>query len=164
MSLVTGEALAKYYGAQDVFWDISLRIEHGDKIALTGPNGAGKSTLLRIISGLEKPTAGQVHRKRGLRIGFLSQQAELVGEGTLWEEMEQAFAHLQRLETELRHLERRMARERSPLGRYSTLLEQFERKGGYSYEARIRQVLAGLGFAESDFQRPLSQFSGSMMT
>lgn len=160
MSLVTGEALGKYYGAQDVFWDISLRIEDGDKIALTGPNGVGKSTLLRIISELEEPSAGQVHRKRGLRIGFLAQETEPVGQGTLWEEMERAFVHLERLEKELRRLERRMATERAPLRRYSALLEQFERKGGYTYEARIRQVLAGLGFAEGDFHRPLNEFSG----
>jgi len=160
MPLVTAKGLAKYYGAQDVFWDISLQIGHRDKIALVGPNGEGKSTLLRIIAGLEEPSAGQVHRKRGLRIGFLPQQAELVGEGTLWEEMKQAFAHLQRVEAELRRLERRMAQEGTPLPRYSALLEQFEREGGYAYEAHIRQVLAGLGFSEDDFHRPLNQLSG----
>jgi len=160
MSLVVGDALGKYYGAQDVFWDVSLRIEPGDKIALMGPNGAGKSTLLRVISGAEEPSAGRVHRKRGLRIGYLPQEAELVGERTLWEEMRRCFAHLQRLESELRQLERRMATERAPLDRYSALLEQFERQGGYTYETRIRQVLAGLGFTETDFQRPLNEFSG----
>ncbi len=160
MPLVTAEGLAKYYGAQDVFWDISLQIGHGDKIALVGPNGEGKSTLLRIIAGLEEPTAGRVHRKRGLRIGFLPQQAELAGKGTLWQEMEGVFVHLQRMEAELRDLEQRMAREGAPLSRYSALLEQFEREGGYAYEARIRQVLGGLGFSEEDFHRLLNQLSG----
>ena len=164
MPLVTAKGLAKYYGAQDIFWDISLEIGHRDKIALVGPNGEGKSTLLRIIAGLEEPTAGQVHRKRGLRIGFLPQQAELAGERTLWQEMRQAFVHLQRMEAELRRLERRMAREGLPLPRYGALMEQFEREGGYTYEALIRQVLAGLSFSEGDFQRPLSHLSGGECT
>jgi len=160
MPLVTAKDLGKYYGAQDVFWDLSFQIGHRDKIALIGPNGEGKSTLLRIIAGLEEPSAGQVHRKRGLRIGFLPQQAELVGDRTLWQEMERAFAHLQRMEAELRHLEQRMAQKGASLSRYSALLEQFEREGGYAYEARIRQVLAGLGFDEDDFHRPINQLSG----
>jgi len=164
MPLVTANGLSKYYGGQDVFWDLSLQIGHQDRIALVGPNGEGKSTLLRIIADLEEPTAGQVHRKRGLRIGFLPQQAEMVGERTLWQEMDQTFAHLKRLEVELRRLEQRMALKGASLPRYGALLEQFEREGGYAYEARIRQVLGGLGFSEGDFHRPLNQLSGGEST
>ena len=43
--------LSKNYGIRTLFKDISLNINHGEKIALVGPNGAGKSTLLRIILG-----------------------------------------------------------------------------------------------------------------
>ena len=132
MPLLTAENLAKYYGAQDVFGDISLQINYGDKIALVGPNGEGKSTLLRIIAGLEEPTAGQIHRKRGLNIGFLPQQSELAGERTLWQEMKQVFSHLQAMEVNLRRLERQMAQEGAPLTRYSALLEEFERQGGHT--------------------------------
>lgn len=164
MPLLTAENLAKYYGAQDVFGDISLQINYGDKIALVGPNGEGKSTLLRIIAGLEEPTAGQIHRKRGLNIGFLPQQSELAGERTLWQEMKQVFSHLQAMEVNLRRLERQMAQEGAPLTRYSALLEEFERQGGYVYNARIHQVLAGLGFKEGSFEQSLNQLSGGEST
>jgi ATP-binding cassette subfamily F protein 3 len=164
MPLVTAKGVSKYYGAQDVFWDLSFQIGHQDKIALVGPNGEGKSTLLRIIADLQEPTAGQVHRKRGLRIGFLPQEADLVGERTLRQEMEQTFARLQHMEAELHRLEQRMAQKGTSLPRYSALLEQFDREGGYAYEARIRQVLGGLGFSEGDFHRPLGQLSGGEST
>ena len=41
MSTLTANGLAKSYGAQDVFWDVSLQIGRGDKVALIGPNGHG---------------------------------------------------------------------------------------------------------------------------
>ena len=56
---------------------INAAIAHGDRIGLVGANGAGKTTLLRIAAGLEPPDAGEVTRKSGLKIGLLTQEANL---------------------------------------------------------------------------------------
>ena len=50
--------LRKAYGPLNVFRDVNLHIERGDRIALVGPNGSGKSTLMRMLSGEEAPDAG----------------------------------------------------------------------------------------------------------
>ena len=42
--------------------DISLDLEHGDRVALLGHNGAGKTTLLRVLAGAYEPTAGVIRR------------------------------------------------------------------------------------------------------
>ncbi|MFO8035842.1 MAG: ABC transporter ATP-binding protein [Anaerolineales bacterium] len=48
------------YGFLQVLWDVSLKVEKGEFVALVGPNGAGKSTTLRTVAGLIKPKAGEV--------------------------------------------------------------------------------------------------------
>lgn len=53
-------AINANYDFLQVLWDVSLRVEEGEFVALIGPNGAGKTTTLRTIAGLLLPTAGQV--------------------------------------------------------------------------------------------------------
>jgi ATP-binding cassette subfamily F protein 3 len=178
MSILTASDLAKSYGPQDVFEGVSFEIPHGAKIALIGPNGSGKTTLLRLIMGLEEPSSGTIHRAKGLRLGYLPQQANAVapmypsaytrsGAGTLWQAMLEVFAHLQAQAAELRRLEAEMAHaatREEALQRYGPELEAFELAGGYTYEQRIEQVLSGLDFVEQDFWRPIAQLSGGQKT
>jgi ABC-type branched-subunit amino acid transport system ATPase component len=48
------------YGEVEVLWDVDLEVGQGEIVALVGSNGAGKTTLLRAVSGLIRPTAGEV--------------------------------------------------------------------------------------------------------
>ncbi len=50
-----------YYGELQALWNVSLKVDEGDLVALVGPNGAGKTTTLRVISGLLKPASGKIH-------------------------------------------------------------------------------------------------------
>ena len=52
------------YGAFTALWDVSLRVEQGEAVAVVGPNGAGKTTLLRVISGLIAPRSGSIQFER----------------------------------------------------------------------------------------------------
>ncbi|PRC42650.1 peptide ABC transporter ATP-binding protein, partial [Mycobacterium sp. ITM-2017-0098] len=54
---------------------VSLRVEHGESVALVGESGSGKSTLLRIVAGLEKATTGDVRLRDGHRPQMVFQDA-----------------------------------------------------------------------------------------
>ncbi len=167
MSIVTANELAKSYGAQDVFWDVSLRIARGDKIALVGRNGTGKTTLLHIIASLDTPTAGRVYKARNLRIAYLPQEADLPSQRTLYDEMLTVFTDLRAQQAKLRRLEQQMAdpaQREEAMQRYGEALQAFELAGGYRYESKIKMVLAGLGFPQEEQHQPLSILSGGQKT
>lgn len=169
MALLTASKLAKYYGASRVFSDLSLQVDRGERVALVGANGCGKSTLLDILAGTLEPDAGTVHMARGLRLGYLPQQPDLSVDGTLWAFMEEAFVDLKRQQTELRRLEALMASEddtvrEQAMVQYGNALDAFERAGGFTYEARIGQVLSGLGFEDHEFEQPVAHLSGGERT
>jgi branched-chain amino acid transport system ATP-binding protein len=48
------------YGDFTALWDVSLRVDAGEAVAVVGPNGAGKTTLMRVISGLVRPRGGSL--------------------------------------------------------------------------------------------------------
>jgi ATP-binding cassette subfamily F protein 3 len=167
MPLLSTVDLAKAYGPNILFKSISIGIPYGARVGIVGPNGIGKSTLLRVLVGLEEPSAGVVQRARGLTIGYLPQEAGLTGSHTLWEECLSVLGDLTAMEAEMAALEAAMSnplQAEAALERYGKLQAEFERRGGYTYETRIRQTLAGLGFDESDTRRPISQLSVGQRT
>ena len=69
--------LALSYGHQRLLEAVTLSVAPGEKVGLVGRNGSGKTSLLRILAGHQDADAGQVDRRRGLRIGYLPQDPEM---------------------------------------------------------------------------------------
>ena len=169
MALLSTSNLAKYYGPDEIFSQISFEIHQGDCVALVGVNGCGKSTLLDIIAGVLEPDAGTVNHARDIRIGYLPQTPDFDTTGTLWQAMEAVFADLHAQQETLRRLEEQMAspdeaERETALARYGVLLDKFEHAGGFTYETRIGQVLGGLGFRKEEFDMPTAYLSGGEQT
>ena len=77
--------LEVHFGEQVVLDKASLTVHESDMIGLVGRNGSGKSTFLKIISGLMQPDLGEVAERKGLVIGFLSQEYTLDESKTVYE-------------------------------------------------------------------------------
>ncbi|MDE2858922.1 MAG: ABC-F family ATP-binding cassette domain-containing protein [Chloroflexota bacterium] len=171
MSLLVATNLGRFYGADEVFSDVSLAISAGARIGLVGPNGAGKTSLIDILAGLDLPTSGGVTVAKNIRLGYLPQRPELAGAHSLWAEQLKAFADLRdmegQMENQLKALEEQLADPDGydeALERYGSLQAEFERRGGYEYETRIKMVLSGLGFTSGEYEMPLPQLSGGQKT
>jgi ATP-binding cassette subfamily F protein 3 len=167
MSVLTVSNLSKSYGHRDIFAGVTFGVAKGARFAIVGPNGIGKTTLLRILAGVDDASSGTVHRSKGARIGYLPQEADFQMEGTLWEACESVFADLIRQQEELARLEHEMAdpaRAEEILEKYGAMQDAFDRRGGYTYQTRIRQVLSGLGFDASDYALSLDHLSGGQRT
>ncbi|HEV2282520.1 MAG TPA: ABC-F family ATP-binding cassette domain-containing protein [bacterium] len=169
MPLVSAVNLTKSYAGVPVLAGASCALEPGQKVGLVGRNGAGKTTLLRTIGGLETSDGGQVVFAPGATAGYLPQLPVVEESRTLWEEAASAFATARGAERRLREAEARLALPEvhgddavlaAALDEYGRLRDLFERAGGFTYEADIRRTLAGLGFREEQWTRPLASMSG----
>lgn len=67
------------YGGHRALRDVSVDIDAGEIITIVGPNGSGKSTFLRALIGAVTPARGTIHRKPGLRIGYVPQKLSIDG-------------------------------------------------------------------------------------
>ena len=71
--LVRFERVTCTYGDAPALADINLRVTEGQFTGIVGPSGSGKTTLLRALLGTLRPSCGKVHRRPGLRVGYVPQ-------------------------------------------------------------------------------------------
>lgn len=173
MILLQVQQVARYFGADTLFENVSLDVSDNSRIALVGRNGVGKSTLLKMIIGNESPDAGQITKKKGLTIGYLAQNTGLESDKTIYAEMLSVFERLQIMEKNLHEMEAKIADPGADhsssaysqlLNQYDQLLHDFEEQNGYGYEAEVRSVLHGFHFEQEDYNRKISSLSGGQKT
>ncbi len=163
--MITLSRVSKAFGAAPLFRDVTFQLVPGRRVALLGSNGAGKTTLIEIIMGLQDPDEGEVSRVKDLRIGYLPQDVAEPGAGTVLAEVLEGAEEITALEARMRELEQRLgttegAEHDELLDLYGREQHRFEQLGGYGIEAEAHRVLAGLGFAPADADRPVRDLSG----
>jgi ATP-binding cassette subfamily F protein 3 len=161
------EGLNKRYGDRVLLEDVSWHVKKRDRIGLSGPNGAGKTTLLRMLAGLEEPDSGQIRMASDTTIGYLPQDGIVHKGRTVYDEVVLAFQELLALKDEQHRIEDALAHatedgegHEKVLERYAEVMERFKHLGGYEIDARVADVLKGLGFTLADQQRKTEEFSG----
>ncbi len=78
---VTEHLSVGYEASSQLLTDVNLKIRAGERIVLTGPNGAGKTSLLRTLAGTLPPLAGRVRLGTSVKVGYMSQEQELLDPG-----------------------------------------------------------------------------------
>ena len=168
MALITLDRARKSFGAFQVLDEVTFTVGASEKVALVGPNGTGKTTILRLIMGLDEPDTGIMQVLPGTSIGFMPQDSELYGENSLVDEVSNASTDIKHLERELRRLESAMSAAGddmdSLLAEYGEVQHEFERLGGYAFDAEVKSTLSGLGLGPEHWEKPVSILSGGQKT
>ena len=158
------------YGTETIIKDISFSVQENDKVGLVGVNGAGKSTFFKIITGELNQENGEVFVSKDLALGYLKQNAALNTDNTLWDELLEVFRELIDMEKAINRIEIEISNitDKEKLAalmkEYSRLSERFSYLGGYEYNSRVRGVLRGLGFDDSEFGKKVNILSGGQKT
>jgi ABC transport system ATP-binding/permease protein len=74
--IINAQNLAKAYGANPLFQNVSFTVSEDDRIGLIGPNGSGKSTLLGILGGRVDPDSGNVATRKRTRMSYVAQESQ----------------------------------------------------------------------------------------
>jgi ATP-binding cassette subfamily F protein 3 len=154
------------FADRDILSDISFTLSDKSRSALAGGNGSGKSTLLKVISGHMSADDFAYSATKGMRISYLPQSDIVFEEGTVYEEVEKAYARFDEMLEQLHELETNLAqageedKTESLLIRVHEIQETLLNEGYYGRKESIQQVLFGLGFSNKDMDRPSKEFSG----
>lgn len=81
--LIRTKDLIKTFGDKTVIEHLNLEVEEGKLLAYIGTNGAGKSTTMKMLTGLLKPTSGEIELAADLKIGMVFQESVLDEELTV---------------------------------------------------------------------------------
>ncbi len=141
-------------GPQRLLDGAELTLHPGQKVGLVGANGAGKSSLFALLRGEFAADGGDCQLPPDWRIAHMRQEVDTLDR--------LAVDYVLDGDTELRRIQAALAtaesaHDGSALARLHTELDNAD---GYSADARARKLLAGLGFANEQMDRPVSSFSG----
>ncbi|MBK1810392.1 ABC-F family ATP-binding cassette domain-containing protein [Clostridium sp. YIM B02505] len=173
----------KYMEATQVTENITFEVYSGEKVGIVGANGSGKSTILKLIAGIEQMNyypgypqtssygydEGFINLPREATVAYLEQIPQYADGLKVIDVLNLAFQEVHDIEGKMRKLEEDMKGlsddelERA-LRKYSTLVQQFEVKGGYEIEEKLGKVCTGLKLNESFLNKDFSLLSGGEKT
>ncbi len=134
--ILTVKDIRLSFGPQELFSNVELYINRGDKIALVGRNGSGKSTLMRVLSGQQEADSGTIFIQPGTRIAYMPQNPDFSGFKTLREAVVSGLPEAER------HQEFRADALIARLGIASDAAPE-EASGGELRKAALAKVLVG---------------------
>ena len=144
MNYLSVEQLSKSYNEQALFNDLTFGIRQGQKVALVGKNGCGKSTMLKIIGGIETPDRGKVVFRKGVKVGFLSQNPEFSNHLTV---RDYIFNHDNELLSTVSAYEQFFESQEPDMSSkyYHDLANKMEALSAWDFESQVQQILGKLG-------------------
>jgi len=160
MNLISVESLAKDYGERVLFEDLSFGLSRGNKMALVANNGTGKSSLLKIIAGKDVSSAGEVTFRRGIEVGYLSQNSDFDKSLTIQQLVDSAQSRVSEIIADYEKAVENQTNDFSETNQnkveeLTLLMDQYS---AWDYDRRIKQILSK--FKITDLSQKVGKLSG----
>lgn len=160
MNLLSVEKLSKDYGARILFEDLSFGLSKGDKMALIANNGTGKSSLLKIITGKDVSSSGEVVFRKGVEVGYLSQDSDFDENLSIQQLVDSAQSRVSKLIVEYEKAVAKQTEDFSKVNQkkveeLTLLMDQYS---AWDYKRRIEQILSK--FKITDLNQKVGDLSG----
>lgn len=169
-------------GGNEILSHFYFRMVDNEKIGIVGRNGAGKTTLLKLMNseiGLDyndDNTMGEIVKSKDFNPGYLRQQ--LAGSAsvrddrmspptiTVYSYLLEAFNKLIEMEQRIESITNEIAEnyDEKKVVELNTLIDTYNFEGGSIYIKELKTGFKKFGFAETDLQRPINEFSGGQST
>ncbi len=170
--------IRKYFGDTLVLYDAGFKIFENDKVGMVGANGSGKSTILKLLAGIEpmdldyrKICEGKscISYPTGTSIAYLDQLPRYPDGLKVIDILKLAFRELYLLEEQLCTLESTMGLLQgealaTALKQYGRLQHNYDAKGGYDKEEKLKRICSGLKFDDVFLQKDFNILSGGEKT
>ncbi len=141
MNYLSVENISKAFGARTLFKDLSFGIDEGQKVALVAKNGTGKTSILEMLAGREQPDKGQVTFRKGIKVGYLTQDPELTDGTTILDNVlavdNPATKAIKEYEIALENMDDSDA--------YQRAFDAMDRLQAWDFETQVKQILGKLG-------------------
>ncbi|MFC1538197.1 ABC-F family ATP-binding cassette domain-containing protein [Candidatus Latescibacterota bacterium] len=158
--------IKKLFGERILFSGLSFTLYARDRLGIVGANGTGKTTLLDILSGSCDYDSGEVQLQKDSTIGYLEQTLSFEEDRDLLNEVVNSQTDAESIEHKRKRIHDSLTETDDPEEQQALIEElgiieaHYEHSGGYNVEHEAKKILSGLGFKESDFDRPVNEFSG----
>jgi ATP-binding cassette subfamily F protein 3 len=165
--MISLSGAGKRFGPKMLFEGLDWMIGPKEKVGIVGGNGTGKSTLLKALAGIETLDYGNISYQKGVKTGYLPQDGLSLSGRSVFAECMTVYDELRAMEIEQEELTHKLAEldHESPeyndvADRFHHIQNEFIARDGYAIEAKVGEVLTGLGFHRDDWDRRTEEFSG----
>ncbi len=141
MHYASVENISKSFGVRNLFSNITLNIEEGDKIALVARNGSGKSTLLKIIAGQDTADSGTVWVHKEIKVVMLQQETAFDSNKSIWDNILGLDNPTIQV---VRAYEQYLEEEQHDDDLLSDLISRLDELDAWNFESELKQILGKL--------------------
>ena len=163
MTLMNIAGLELSFGAQNIFGDVSFLIDERDHVGLVGVNGSGKTSMFKVLTGEYVPDCGTCGKSKLTRVGYVEQFA-ISSSRTVLEELLTVFDDLKEIDRRLSEISALLSKNEGDIDalieEQHRLTEEYNDRGGLTYQSRARSALIGLGFTQQQLSQGVYTLSG----